>query len=74
MINEQELLEQLVTIQDSDVVYPYDVVMTLERELAKLYMPQLDANVSNEELIKWGAEFKSIVAEKEKMFRQNKGI
>lgn len=74
MINEQKLLERLVAMQDSDVTYPFDEVMLLERELAKLYMPQLDASATNEELSKWGAEFKAIVKEKEIMFRQGKGI
>ena len=74
MSTEQELLERLVEMNESDITYPFEEVMSLERELAKLYMRQLDASVSNEELAKWGAEFKAIVKEKERMFRQGKGI
>lgn len=74
MTNEQKLLKQLVLIKDSGITYPYEEIMTLERELAKLYMPQLDEFTSDESLIKWGIRFKDILKEKEKMFREDKGI
>lgn len=72
MTTEQELLGRLAEMWDSDISLPLEEGIAFERELAKLYMHQLDATATDAELLVWGAQFKEIVGQKLKMFRDGK--
>jgi hypothetical protein len=69
---ERELLSRLAEMWDSDISLPLEEGIAFERELAKLYMPQLDSTATEDELLEWGKQFKNVVKEKLEMFRQGK--
>ena len=56
---EDEILRLIV-----DGKYDIHASLDVERELAKLIMPAVSPNVSLEELLKWGAEFKALATAK----------
>jgi hypothetical protein len=69
MTKEQELLGQLSLMWDNNISLPLDDGIAFERELAKLYMPQIDSSATDEELLAWGTQFKSTIKQKLEMFR-----
>lgn len=69
MEKEKELLSKLSEMWDNDISLPLEEGIAFERELAKLYMPQLDSTATEEELLVWGVQFKSTVSQKLEMFR-----
>jgi len=68
MTKENELLERLVSIRNAGIPVPLDEGILLERELAKLYMPQLQETATENEMFQWGTHFKNIVNQKVEMF------
>lgn len=63
-MTEQQLLRALASLNARDIPATFDESIALERELAKLYMPQLDETATEAELHDWGMRFKSIVKQK----------
>jgi len=71
MTKEHELLGKLVAMRDADCHAPLMESLALERELAMLYMPQVDPDISDSDLQAWGHKFKEIVERKVELFRQS---
>jgi hypothetical protein len=76
MSKECELLSRLAYYTDTGkgASLTLEEFNAFERELGKFYMPQIDSNVTDEELIDWGQQFKKIVAERLEMFRKGEII
>lgn len=68
-LTENDLLVRLVLANDGKIIFTGDEVNALEHELWKRYMPEVNRNITDEELLVLGKKFKSIVTEKETQFR-----
>ena len=66
-LSENELIEQLVKAKDGTIQLP----IIFEHELWKRYMPEVDANLPQEDLRTLGAKFLQVVNAKEAQFRKN---